>query len=92
MGRVQERTLLGQLVKLEHGLYFLFYFSIVGCDGPRRKHGGCDGPRRKHLREELPIAQGQGRRPRRATPCPKSGGCAGTGGPIDLLHVQGQEG
>ena len=30
--------------------------------------------------EELPHIQGQGRRPRGATPHPKSGGCAGTGG------------
>ena len=29
---------------------------------------------------------------RGATPHPRSGSCAGTGGPIELLHVQGQEG
>ena len=32
-------------------------------------------------REELPHARGQGRQLRRTTPCPKSGGCAGAGGP-----------
>ena len=31
--------------------------------------------------EELPQAQGQGLRPREATPRPRSGGCTGTGGP-----------
>ena len=31
--------------------------------------------------KELPHAQGQGQRPRGATPRPKSGGCAGAGGP-----------
>ena len=32
-------------------------------------------------REDLPHARGQGRQPGGATPPPKSGGCAGTGGP-----------
>ena len=42
--------------------------------------------------EVLPHARGQGRRPRRATPRPRSSSCAGAGGPIELLSVQGQEG
>ena len=42
--------------------------------------------------EKLPHALGQGRRPGGATPCPRSGGCAGAGGPKELFHVQGQEG
>ena len=32
-------------------------------------------------REELPHARGQGRQPGGATPPPRSGGCAGSGGP-----------
>ena len=43
-------------------------------------------------RDELPHAGGQGRRLRGATPCPRSGSCAGAGGPEELLHIQGQEG
>ena len=31
--------------------------------------------------EEIPRGRGQGRRPEGATPCPRSGGCLGTGGP-----------
>ena len=31
--------------------------------------------------EELPHARGQGQRPGGATPCPRSGGCMGAGGP-----------
>ena len=31
--------------------------------------------------EELPHTQGQGRLPRGVTPCSRSGGCMGTGGP-----------
>ena len=30
--------------------------------------------------EDLPHVQGQGRHPRGATPCPRSGGCVGAGG------------
>ena len=42
--------------------------------------------------EELPHARGQGRRPRGATPHPRSGGCTGKGGLRAATHVQGQEG
>ena len=35
----------------------------------------------KHGREDLPVTQGQGQWPRRATPCPRSCGCEGAGGP-----------
>ena len=53
---------------------------------------GCDGSgvaERSYLphearagsQEELPHARGQGRWMRGATPRPRSGGCAGTGGP-----------
>ena len=41
---------------------------------------GADGP------EELPRFQGQGRRPGRATKHPRSGGCAGTGGPRGAIQ------
>ena len=41
--------------------------------------------------EELPHTRGQGQQPRRAIPCPRSSGCAGTGGLKELLHIQGQE-
>ena len=34
----------------------------------------------KYSQEELPLAQGQGWRPRGETPCPRSGGSAGSGG------------
>ena len=43
-------------------------------------------------REELPHAQGQGRRPRGATPPPRSGCCGARERREDLLHVQGQKG
>ena len=43
-------------------------------------------------REELPAARGQGRWPAGATPRPRSGGCAGKGGPEELLHVQVRSG
>ena len=53
-----------------------------------QKHGGEELPHvwgqgRWHRSgwEELPHVQGQGQRPRGATPCPRSGGCVGTGGP-----------
>ena len=35
----------------------------------------------KHSEEELPHVRGQGQQPRGATTCPRSSGCAGTGGP-----------
>ena len=43
-------------------------------------------------REELPAARDQGRWPAGATPRPRSGGCAGKGGPEELLHVQVRSG
>ena len=36
-------------------------------------------------REELPHARGQGWWPGGATPCPRSGGCAGAGGPTGVI-------
>ena len=51
-------------------------------------HARCHGS----SREELPHIRGQGRWPRRATPHPRSGGCAGKEGQEELLHVQGKEG
>ena len=36
---------------------------------------------RRSSQEELPHVRGQGRRPGGETPRPRSGGCAGTGGP-----------
>ena len=47
---------------------------------------------RGSVREELPRIRGQGRQPGGATPCPRSGGYAGAGGPKELFHVQGQDG
>ena len=55
----------------------------VGCDGPRRSVAERSHPTprvRGGGREELPHAQGQGRRPRGAIPCPRSCGCASAGG------------
>ena len=70
--------------------------SAGGCEGAQGwPRGATPGPRpgaaaersyplpkaRGSGREELPPARGQGQRLRGATPRPRSGGCAGAGGP-----------
>ena len=43
-------------------------------------------------RKKQPHARGQGQRPGRATPCPRSGGVRAQEGLEEPSHVEGQEG
>ena len=52
----------------------------------------CTPEVRGGSQDELPDTHGQGPRLRGATPCPRSSGCAGAGGPRGAIHVQGKEG
>ena len=55
---------------------------VPGCNGAgAAKRSYPTSKVRGGGRDELPDVRGQGQQPRRATPCPRIGGCMGAGGP-----------
>ena len=66
---------------------------VPGCDGAGTAERSYPTSKaRGGGREELPCIQGQGRRPGGATPPPRIGGFAGTGGPRGAITRSRSEG